>query len=70
MLSKTILATAQRIGESKVALSGGCFQNRFLSELVIADLRREGFTPFWHQRVPPNDGGIALGQAVAASRNA
>jgi hydrogenase maturation protein HypF len=67
MLSKMILATAQRVGQPKVVLSGGCFQNRFLTELVIADLQREGFRPFWHQRVPPNDGGIALGQAVAAT---
>jgi hydrogenase maturation protein HypF len=67
MLSRVILATAQRIGERKVVLSGGCFQNRVLLERVIADTRREAFTPFWHQRIPPNDGGIALGQAVAAS---
>ncbi len=70
MLSKIILAMAQHIGQPKVVLSGGCFQNRFLTELVIADLRQEGFTPFWHQRVPPNDGGIALGQAVAATWSA
>jgi hydrogenase maturation protein HypF len=67
MLSKIILATAERIGESKVVLSGGCFQNRYFTELVIADLRAAGFKPVWHQRIPPNDGGISLGQAVAAS---
>jgi hydrogenase maturation protein HypF len=31
-------------------------------------LREEGFHPYWHQRVPPNDGGIALGQVYAALR--
>ena len=31
-------------------------------------LRAEGFQPYWHQHVPPNDGGIALGQIVAARR--
>ncbi|HEY3602947.1 MAG TPA: Sua5/YciO/YrdC/YwlC family protein, partial [Chthoniobacterales bacterium] len=67
MLSKIILATADRSGEPKVILSGGCFQNRYLTELVIADLRAAGFEPVWHQWIPPNDGGISLGQAVAAS---
>jgi hydrogenase maturation protein HypF len=67
MLSKIILTTAERSGESKVLLSGGCFQNRCLTELVIADLCAAGFEPVWHQRIPPNDGGISLGQAVAAS---
>jgi hydrogenase maturation protein HypF len=67
MLSKIILATAERTGESKVVLSGGCFQNRHLTEPAIADLRGAGFEPVWHQRIPPNGGGISLGQAVAAS---
>ena len=33
-------------------------------------LREEGFRPYWHQRIPPNDGGIALGQVFAAARMA
>jgi predicted NodU family carbamoyl transferase len=57
-----IVETAARVGEKRVVLSGGCFQNRYLSERVIARLEAEGFRPYWHQRVPPNDGGIALGQ--------
>jgi hydrogenase maturation protein HypF len=52
----------------QVALSGGCFQNRLLTETCIDRLRSEGYTPYWHQRVPPNDGGISLGQLVAATR--
>jgi hydrogenase maturation protein HypF len=67
MLSRVILATAQRFGEEKVVLSGGCFQNRYLTERAIIELRAAGFQPIWHQRIPPNDGGISLGQAVAAS---
>jgi hydrogenase maturation protein HypF len=50
------------------ALSGGCFQNRLLTELTVARLEAEGVKVYWHQRVPPNDGGIALGQVVAAAR--
>jgi hydrogenase maturation protein HypF len=51
-----------------VVLSGGCFQNRHLLEGGVSRLRTEGFLPYWHQLVPPNDGGIALGQVMAAAR--
>jgi hydrogenase maturation protein HypF len=51
-----------------VALSGGCFQNRLLTELTVARLQAAGVKVYWHQRVPPNDGGIALGQVAAAAR--
>ncbi len=52
-----------------VALSGGCFQNRLLSERLAARLRAHDFTVELHRAVPPNDGGIALGQiAIAAAR--
>jgi hydrogenase maturation protein HypF len=50
-------------------LSGGCFQNRYLAERTVTRLRAEKFQPYWHQRVPPNDGGIALGQVAAARRS-
>ena len=52
--------------QRRVVLSGGCFQNRYLTERTVRRLQAEGFQPYWHQRVPPNDGGIALGQIVAA----
>ena len=67
-LAEAMVAVAQRVGEERVALSGGCFQNRYLTERSVRRLREEGFRPYWHQRVPPNDGGIALGQVVAAWR--
>jgi len=67
-LAEVIVAAAQRAGQEKVVLSGGCFQNRQLTERAVSRLQGAGFRPYWHQRVPPNDGGIALGQIVAASR--
>jgi hydrogenase maturation protein HypF len=51
----------------RVALSGGVFQNRLLSKLAVAALKREGFEVLTHRLVPPNDGGISLGQAAVAS---
>lgn len=65
-LAEAVVAVAQRIGEPRVALSGGCFQNRYLTEQTVTRLRRKGFQPYWHQQVPANDGGIALGQIYAA----
>jgi hydrogenase maturation protein HypF len=67
-LAEAIVAVAKRVGQNRVVLSGGCFQNRYLTERAVRRLQAEGFRPYWHQRVPPNDGGIALGQVVAALR--
>jgi hydrogenase maturation protein HypF len=67
-LAEGIVAVAKRTGQNRVVLSGGCFQNRFLTERAVRRLQAEGFRPYWHQRVPPNDGGIALGQVIAAMR--
>ena len=54
--------------ERRIVLTGGCFQNRLLTELAIHRLAAAGYRVYWHQRIPPNDGGIALGQIVAAAR--
>jgi hydrogenase maturation protein HypF len=59
-----VLEVAQQVGLKHIALSGGVFQNRYLVERAAAVLESKGFTVHTHQRVPPNDGGIALGQAV------
>ena len=69
-LGEAIVLVARAAGEERVVLTGGCFQNRVLLEEAVRRLREGGFRPYWHQRVPPNDGGIALGQAVAARRAA
>jgi hydrogenase maturation protein HypF len=67
-MAESVVTVARRVGEERVALSGGCFQNKYLTERAVRRLRGEGFRPYWHQRVPPNDGGVALGQIVAAAR--
>ncbi len=67
-LVEAIVTVAHRIGEERIVLTGGCFQNTYLTERAVRRLQREGFRPYWHQRIPPNDGGIALGQVVAAAR--
>ena len=67
-LVEMMVQVALSCGEEKVVLSGGCFQNRYLTERAVKRLREAGFRPYWHQRVPPNDGGIALGQVAAVSR--
>jgi hydrogenase maturation protein HypF len=67
-LVEAIVAVAKRVGQNRVVLSGGCFQNRYLTERTVRRLQAEDFRPYWHQRVPPNDGGIALGQVIAALR--
>jgi hydrogenase maturation protein HypF len=68
-LTEVIVAIARKVGESRILLTGGCFQNRYLVERSVRRLSRAGFQPYWHQRVPPNDGGIAVGQVVAAARS-
>jgi len=67
-LAEMIVAVARRARQERVVLTGGCFQNRYLTERAVKRLQAEGFRPYWHQRIPPNDGGIALGQILAGSR--
>jgi hydrogenase maturation protein HypF len=61
-----IVEVAEQVREKQIVLSGGVFQNRYLAEHASALLESHGFAVYTHQRVPPNDGGIALGQAVMA----
>ena len=68
-LASAIVELARRVGAPRVALTGGCFQNRLLSAAALRGLERAGFEVLLHRRVPANDGGISLGQiAVAAAR--
>lgn len=57
-----IMSRVKRV--NKVALSGGVFQNGFILDGVVKSLSNRGFEVFIHRKVPPNDGGLSLGQSV------
>ena len=63
-IAGVVLAAQEQTGISTAALSGGVFQNRLLLELTVTLLEQVGIRVLTHSLVPPNDGGIALGQAV------
>jgi hydrogenase maturation protein HypF len=71
-LADVIVRTCGRLREGsgldRVALSGGVFQNVELLRLAVDGLGRSGFQVYTHHQVPPNDGGLALGQAAIAAR--
>jgi len=70
-IARIITSVAEKIrqeaGYNKVVLSGGTFQNKYLSETTAQWLRNHQFEVYAHRRVPANDGGIALGQMVVAA---
>jgi hydrogenase maturation protein HypF len=66
-LAQAVLEVARATGARQVALSGGCFQNVLLTMRTAALLEAAGIALATHQRVPANDGGLALGQAVLAA---
>ena len=61
-----IVEVAKQSGLKQIVFSGGVFQNRYLTERAAAALEARGFTVHTHRQIPPNDGGIALGQVVMA----
>jgi hydrogenase maturation protein HypF len=67
-LIEIIIDVAHRAGRSDVVLTGGCFQNKWLTQNAVERLKKEGFNPYWHKEVPCNDGGISLGQMFVAAR--
>lgn len=73
ILAEEIIVACQKArkesGRGTVALSGGVFQNQLLLKMVDEGLQKEDFKVLRHRLVPPNDGGIALGQAVYAMRS-
>ncbi len=66
-LSELLMRLRKERGINTVALSGGSWQNRLLLSLTCKSLEEAGFKILLHRKLPPNDGGIALGQAVYAS---
>jgi hydrogenase maturation protein HypF len=67
LLAAAAVRAAARTGARRVALTGGCFQNRLLLEAACARLADLGLAPLVHRHVPPSDGGLAVGQAAAAA---
>lgn len=67
-IARMVLVMAEEVSQRTdirtVGLTGGCFQNKLLTERTEDLLKEQGFQVLTHQSVPPNDGGIALGQAV------
>lgn len=64
MITAACIKAKESSGRDKVALSGGVFQNRLLLRLTEERLLQEGFEVMRHRMIPPNDGGIAIGQAA------
>ncbi len=64
--SHVAVLVRSRRGSLPVALTGGVFQNELLTRLTRAALDEEGFEVLTHRLVPPNDGGLSLGQAIVA----
>ena len=67
MIAATCRELRSRTGRDVVALSGGVFQNVLLLTRTVALLEAAGFRVLTHSRIPPNDAGISLGQAVVAA---
>jgi hydrogenase maturation protein HypF len=64
-LAEIVLAISEQSGQKNIVLSGGCFQNALLVEKAVGKLKTAGFNVYCHERIPPNDGGLALGQLYA-----
>lgn len=65
-LSDSIVTIAKTTGVQNIVLTGGVMQNTLLLESIITKLKEAHFTPFWHHAIPPNDGGLSVGQLYGA----
>ena len=65
-LAEMTLDIAHKANLSNIVISGGCFQNACLVEKVLQRLQGAGFNVFQHEMIPPNDGGLALGQLISS----
>ena len=70
-MAETLIAQAKKIklikGNFNVGLSGGVFQNKFLTEYIMKRLEEESFSAFLPEKVPYNDAGLAFGQIIEGS---
>ena len=66
IISQACQGIRKETGLNSVALSGGCFQNRLLLSMIVPRLQSAGFEVLLHHKVPCNDGGVSLGQALIA----
>jgi hydrogenase maturation protein HypF len=67
MIEEVCSMLRSKTGLNRVVLSGGVFQNLLLTEKTVTALEKSGFEILLHSRVPPNDGGVSLGQAAIAA---
>jgi hydrogenase maturation protein HypF len=67
-IADMVESVVDRFAGYKVVLSGGCFQNRILTEMIVGNLKLKSRDVLTHGKIPPNDGGLAAGQiAIAAA---
>jgi hydrogenase maturation protein HypF len=67
-IADMVESVVERFAGYKVVLSGGCFQNRILTEMIVGQLKLKSRDVLTHGQIPPNDGGLAAGQiAIAAA---
>jgi hydrogenase maturation protein HypF len=67
-IADMVESVVERFSGYKVVLSGGCFQNRILTETIVGQLKLKSRDVLTHGQIPPNDGGLAAGQiAIAAA---